>query len=329
MNWIEQLTGFFKGEEFVARGVIVRVSGPTPRAAGTSMLIAAGRHEGRIGRGQAMSQVLASARQLIERRRGHGGSTPWLRARLELGTGSVLGEPTGGVIVVLIEAFGAVEMAHLRELADRHPIVARPFSEGAVPQGMSEIGPRTPLVAIDDKGGVVECLETRRRHFHVYGTGLSAQALVLTLAGLPFEVIWHDHAPTHFPAAVPAGVVVDREGDPVSGARLAEPASFHAVMTSDHELDLAVCRAVLLCGGFGYLGVIGSLVKRERMLARLRAEQMPEALLARIACPIGLAALRSKSPPVMALSIAAEAMIALEAEPMIQTEAEPQTANAV
>ncbi len=329
MNWIEQLIRFAGGEDVVARAVIARVCGPTPRAAGTSLLIAAERHEGRIGRGQAMAQVLASARQLIERRRGHDGSTPWLRARLEIGTGPVLGEPTGGLIVVLIEAFGADEISHLRNLASRRPILTRPFSEGAAPRGMSDAGPGTPPVMIDDKGFVMERFETRRRHFHVYGTGLSAQALVRTLAGLPFEVIWHDQAPTHFPAVVPAGVVVDREQDPVSAARLAEPASFHAVMTSDHELDLAVCRAVLQCGRFGYLGVIGSKLKRERMLVRLRDEQIAEALLARIACPIGLSALRSKNPPVMALSIAAEAMIVLEAEPMITREAAPQTPNAV
>jgi xanthine dehydrogenase accessory factor len=60
--------------------------------------------------------------------------------------------------------------------------------------------------------------------------------------------------------------------------------------------------------------VIGSRVKRERLLARLALEGMPAEQLAKVVCPIGLPEIRSKQPAVIAVSIAAQALIVLQAD---------------
>jgi xanthine dehydrogenase accessory factor len=149
--------------------------------------------------------------------------------------------------------------------------------------------------------------------FYVYGTGLLAQALVRALAGLPFDVVWIDQDPDRFPASPPAHVTLLASDRQPEIARSAPAGAFHAVMTVSHDLDFAIVRAALETGDFAYLGVIGSRMKRKRLHSRLAECGIPPDRLARLICPIGLPEISSKTPAVIAVSIAAQALQALQA----------------
>jgi xanthine dehydrogenase accessory factor len=149
--------------------------------------------------------------------------------------------------------------------------------------------------------------------FYVYGTGLIARALVRALSGLPFDVVWIDQDPERLPASPPAHVTLLASDRQPEVARDAPTGAFHAVMTVSHDLDFAIVRAALETGRFGYLGVIGSRMKRKRLEERLSECGIPAERLARLACPIGLPGIESKAPVVIAISIAAQALQTLQA----------------
>ena len=341
MSWLDRIAEIVAREGAVARVVIVETRGPTPRAEGAGMLVWATGQEGKVGRPEVEARALGEARGLLARVRQSGGQRPaWLRSRLRVATGEVLGEASGGSVVLLVEAFGPAEAGALAELAAVTPdgiaagqgVLARSTASGSAPEvlriGTMPAAPdrraalrrlerephaalvRTPQHAADFV--VLERIAERRPAFCVYGTGLVARALVKVVADLPFDVRWLDTLPGHFPADVPSGVGAAATADPVALARAAPPGAFHAVMTADHHLDLSICRAVLEAGHFAYLGVIGSQVKRERMTAQLRDEGIAAPALARLSCPIGLPQIRSKVPAIIAVGIAAEALVALQ-----------------
>ena len=102
-----------------------------------------------------------------------------------------------------------------------------------------------------------------------------------------------------------ARVVVHRA--PVPELALgAVPAGTHVlVMTHDHAEDFAVCDAALRCGHLGSIGLIGSAAKWTRFRSGLLVEGHDAATIARIECPIGDPSLGDKSPPAIALGVAA------------------------
>jgi xanthine dehydrogenase accessory factor len=89
--------------------------------------------------------------------------------------------------------------------------------------------------------------------------------------------------------------------------------AYGLIFTHDHGLDYALASAGLAGGGFAYLGLIGSKTKRARFMSRLRDDGFSEAALTRLTCPIGLPALKSKAPEVIAVSVAADLLLRLEA----------------
>ena len=341
MDWLQRIAELVASDGAAARVVIVEVSGPTPRAAGADMLVTMSAAAGKIGRGAIEREAIATARGLIAQVEVPGGNPRWPRAVLRFETGPVLGERSGGSVVLLVEAFGSAEieaLSRLRSRLDGEYLVARAVIAG-VPTVMPPLEPTTKAgrVAVEDPwreavtrfrndprltivhvaphgeaSAVVERFAPRREPFHVYGTGLAARALVRLLADLPFDVTWVDVEPAHFPVAVPERVRAISSADPAMLARATPAGGFHAVMTASHDLDLAVCRALLEADGFAYLGVIGSRLKRQRLLARLKQDGVPEARLAQVVCPIGLGEIKSKQPPVIAVSIAAQALIVLQ-----------------
>ncbi len=343
MDWLDDIEERVERVGAIARVVIIATDGPTPRAAGTAMLVWSDGAAGKIGRGEAERRSIEIAREMIARRCAvaPGEEPAWLRTRERFTTGEVLGEITGGTIEVLIEVFGRAECA---ALALRPANVAGSRSgcgyvgrcvrsgERSIRLGSETAGlpaewqagvvqlarrPHARLARIPSASGddvLIERLEPPRPPFYVYGTGLVARALVSLLAGLPFEVIWIDTAPGRFPAEVKAGVRTVTSEDLEETARSARDGAFHAVMTADHDQDLAVCRQILRSGRFHYLGLIGSRLKRERLVRRLVADGIDTVALDRLSCPIGLAQIKSKQPSVMAIGIAAQALAALPPE---------------
>jgi xanthine dehydrogenase accessory factor len=336
MNWLHRIAELAARDGAAARIVIVEVTGPTPRSVGAAMIVTALHAEGKIGRGAIEREAVAAARQLIAALGPAKDAPAWPRAVLEFSTGPVLGEPTGGVATLAIEAYGPAEIDALtRGMAQGHTeqLLARRLVSGTAPELMDAVGggrapwalassrllaaPKLQVVRAilaDGTPAIVERLSQACAPFYVYGTGQLARALVRQLAELPFDITWVDSQPSNFPDAVPARARTVTHTDICEVARKAAAGAFHAVMTASHELDVAVSRAVVETGGFSYLGVIGSRVKRERLLARLVLEGVPAEQLAKIVCPIGLPDIQSKQPAVIAVSIAAQALIVLQAD---------------
>jgi xanthine dehydrogenase accessory factor len=80
----------------------------------------------------------------------------------------------------------------------------------------------------------------------------------------------------------------------------------YLVMTHSHPLDFEICDQVLRRGDFAYCGLIGSLSKRRRFEREMRKQAMPDALLDRLTCPVGVGGIASKKPVDIAIAVAAE-----------------------
>lgn len=333
MNWLDKMARVLERETAVARVVIVGTDGPTPRAVGSSMLVWRDGREGKVGRSDLEERVVAEARALLgEQSAARSDSNAiWQRELLQFSTGEVLGQASGGAIDVLVELFGRAELRDLlraKAKQDGDAALVRLSSAGAEAQVLgiarhngrgpedaalttlaSDVGRQLVRVAAPSVGWlIVERLASPLPTFYVYGTGLVARALVKLLADLPFQVQWIDTAPGRFPENVPVGVTTLACEDMAVPARRSKAGGFHAVMTSRHELDLEVAKALCEAQCAAFIGVIGSGLKRERMFARLRQSGVGDGMLASIVCPIGLPEIRSKVPEVIAIGIAAQAL---------------------
>lgn len=143
-----------------------------------------------------------------------------------------------------------------------------------------------------------------RQPLWIWGAGHVGLALAAVLAPLPdFAITWADIAPDRFPDAAPPDVTVLPAADLPLLAGHAPHAAHHLIVTHSHEIDLALCHA-LLTRGFAGCGLIGSATKWARFRARLQALGHSPAEIARIACPIGDPRL-GKHPQAIAVGVAA------------------------
>lgn len=101
---------------------------------------------------------------------------------------------------------------------------------------------------------------------------------------------------------LPDGVTPLVAADPLRVVGLAPTHADHLILTYSHEIDLALCDAVLR-QPFGSVGLIGSATKWGRFRRRLHAMGHADAQIARIACPIGDPSL-GKHPQAIALGVA-------------------------
>lgn len=136
----------------------------------------------------------------------------------------------------------------------------------------------------------------------IWGAGHVGRAIAEVFAPLPqWDVTLVDDAADRMPEI--AGVT------PVVAAEMprlvphAPHGTDHLVLTYSHEIDLALCHA-LLGHPFGSVGLIGSATKWARFRGRLRDLGHKEEAIARIACPIGDPSL-GKHPQAIAVGVAA------------------------
>lgn len=93
------------------------------------------------------------------------------------------------------------------------------------------------------------------------------------------------------------------------------PATHVLIMTHDHAEDIALCDSALRVDGLASIGLIGSTAKWARFRKKLIAEGHSEQELERIKTPIGIPGLIAKEPAVIAVSVAAELLLAFERAP--------------
>ena len=141
---------------------------------------------------------------------------------------------------------------------------------------------------------------TPARPLWIYGAGHVGRALVNVIAPLPdFDITWIDTAAGRFPQTDVTTLVAS---DPTLVVKHAPTDADHLILTYSHEIDFALCHAVLN-HAFHSVGLIGSATKWARFRARLAALGHSNAQISRIACPIGDPSL-GKHPAEIALGVA-------------------------
>jgi xanthine dehydrogenase accessory factor len=138
----------------------------------------------------------------------------------------------------------------------------------------------------------------------IWGAGHVGRALVRTLSPLPEVAIsWIDTAPGRFPHDMPETVTRLVAADPPRLMPHAPGDAHHLILTYSHDIDLALCDAVLR-RGFATCGLIGSATKWARFRSRLGALGHADAEISRIDCPIGDPGL-GKHPQAIAVGVTA------------------------
>jgi xanthine dehydrogenase accessory factor len=144
----------------------------------------------------------------------------------------------------------------------------------------------------------------------LFGGGHVGRALVQVLSPLPFALRWIDSRDEVFPSHLPENVTSEH-ADPVQSA-VADlaPQSRVLIMSFSHAEDLDILAACLkrqqTQGDLPYIGLIGSATKWAKFRHRLQARGFSEQDLAWVTTPIGLPTIKSKSPEVIAVSVAAQ-----------------------
>lgn len=168
---------------------------------------------------------------------------------------------------------------------------------------------KTAVSLVRDADGawtLLEDLGSSTLPVHLYGAGHVGQALVPVLAGLPYAVRWIDSRAELLPADVPDNVAPTCTAFPLQTLHEAAAGTHYIVMTHDHALDYALCRAILERGDAAFVGLIGSHSKSARFRSRLARDGLTAAQIAPLVCPIGIAGIASKLPAAIAVSIAAQ-----------------------
>ena len=289
----------------VTRMVIAAIRGSSPREIGAAMLVWRTEdgfaQSGTIGGGALDYE--AAQRAAVQ-------DQPSLLSTHALGPD--LGQCCGGSVTLLSETYDASDLEDLdAEVIARPAGVGRemPFSVHRKLSQLRNQGMRPASQLID--GWMIEPVHRAERPLWIWGAGHVGRALVDVLSPLPDHAItWVDTAEARFPAAIPEAVTPIWAENPALLVPHAPSCALHLVLTYSHELDLALCHA-LLKHDFAFAGLIGSTTKWARFRSRLAALGHGPDQIARITCPIGDPAL-GKHPQMIAVGVAAQ-LLALEA----------------
>lgn len=141
----------------------------------------------------------------------------------------------------------------------------------------------------------------------IFGAGHVCQALVPVLATLDCVIDVIDPR-VEWLARFPSleNVRLRHVASVEEGVEWVRSGSFVVSITQGHSSDVPVLRETLLRQpDVAFLGVIGSASKRAVLMKELRATGVPEPLLGRIVCPLGLP-IGGNDPAEIAISIAAQ-----------------------
>lgn len=328
---------------------VLDVRGSAPREPGAKMLVDADGLSGTIGGGQLEYQC---AKVAVDELRAQTHPDTFTRT---FTLGATCGQCCGGVVDVLFEKVPPTMPAWLDELVACHgartPAV---LATSADPDGTHHKYLVTadlcrqfaaPCDELDeifaaahrmlDTGAPAACLRLERPDgsrlpvllepvrpagmtVALFGAGHVGSAVVATMANLDCEIRWIDSRRQVFPGAVPGNVTRVESAEPVREVAALPPGAFYLVMTHSHPLDYEICEAVLARGDFAYLGLIGSVSKRRRFERRMRKQGMPQAILERLTCPIGVRGTGGKKPAEIAIAVAAELLQQREARAFAQ-----------
>lgn len=156
----------------------------------------------------------------------------------------------------------------------------------------------------DTDSFVVHRTEPRRSHpkfLWIWGAGHVGRAIVHACPPQAFKITWVDEAADRFPVRAPEHVKAVPAADMPLLASRAPGYAHHLILTYSHDIDLALC-AALLRRGAASIGLIGSATKWARFRARLTAIGLDPS---GITCPIGDKALGKRPDRIAQGTVAA------------------------
>ena len=152
-----------------------------------------------------------------------------------------------------------------------------------------------------------EVMTSHQKHLAVFGAGHVSKALIPILAQLPLQISWIDPREAMFSTQlVPNNVTIHLEEDPVDHMKGLTPGSLVLILTHNHQLDFDLVETALGLDRFPYIGMIGSDTKSRRFRTRLANKGVPENLVEKLVCPVGVSNVSGKRPIEVAVSIAGQ-----------------------
>lgn len=334
MTWLDDLQLALSQDQDCVLVTLNVISGSSPRASGSRMIVTSSQIMGSIGGGNLEYQATQRARDLLEKQKnGH-------QEQELYGLGPALNQCCGGAVALLYEVIAQSRLPWLALLRERLSREQPSFLLSRADNGQSyktvvcadmEADPELPenilAAALDDirspqkmpagmlheikAGGEtwwLESIRQRRRPVMLFGAGHVGQAVARALSPLPFRLSWVDSRPAIFPDRLPENVISINPDSPPKLVARAPPDSIFIVMTHSHQLDEDICFEVFRRKDFRWLGLIGSATKRRRFVHRLEQRGIDASRLQALVCPIGLSSIRGKQPATIALSLAAQLM---------------------
>jgi len=321
-EWIGELCDLSAAGEAAVLVTVAGIRGSAPREIGAKMIVSASETFGTIGGGQLEYQATRIAAGMLDADR------PTLRS---FPLGPSLGQCCGGVVEILFEPFAGGMPAWLRDLSalqgQRIPaVVATRISTTAPAKivvtagdvfGDGDTVDRVVATARDVlREGRGACRNVQEFYepiispdlnIAVFGAGHVGSAVVSALSVLECNIRWVDSRRNIF-RAVPPNVLPVEADEQVLEVAAMPPGSYYLVMTHSHAVDFEICDRILRREDARYCGLIGSLTKRRRFVKRFRQQGMPQAMIDRLVCPIGVDGITGKKPAEIAISVAAEVL---------------------
>jgi xanthine dehydrogenase accessory factor len=142
----------------------------------------------------------------------------------------------------------------------------------------------------------------------VFGAGHVGAATVDVLSRLECNIRWIDSRRDIFPTSLPDNVLAVESADPAREVLAMPPGSWFLIMTHSHPADQEICARVLGREDFAYCGLIGSVSKRRRFERLMRKQGIPDVLLDRLVCPVGVTGITGRKPVEIAIAVGAEVL---------------------
>ena len=300
---------------------VARVEGSAPREAGATLLVEADRCTDTIGGGNLEYQAIATARRLLS------GEDVDSMVPYTLGPG--LRQCCGGAVWLLYERVQADQDSVLRWRALRHALqqgarVLRDWSAVAAGSSWRALSPSElqgpvaklraePIARAQVGQHWQQLIGATGFPVRLFGAGHVGRALARVLAGTEARLQWIDARPECAADAQRMGLPLRVCAEPLEAVEDALPGTWFIVMTHSHTLDFELVEAILRRRDARFCGLIGSATKAARFRNNLRRQGVDDGTIARLTCPIGVPGIQDKLPSVIAISIAAQLLQAVEA----------------
>ncbi|OSQ49081.1 xanthine dehydrogenase accessory protein XdhC [Thalassospira alkalitolerans] len=325
---------------------VAAIAGSTPREAGAFMLVSETAIAGTVGGGNLEHQITVRARKaLLERgnacdvagigaefggEAGVGVSGGAELVRFPLGPG--LGQCCGGSVEVAFHWLDGLQKQQLADAICRGAGIAQHTAgawvtlpmDGAMSVVAVEGDDAATLAKIfaGVRGGICQwagrkmlCLrlDDGATPLWLFGAGHVGQAIVQSLAPLPFDIHLVDSRDDYLTLAETPKLHIHQSDRPEDEVADMSAGAFALILTHSHAQDFDICRAALMRGDLGFVGMIGSQTKRARFVRRLQDRGLGTSEIGRLTCPIGIDGIIGKQPAIIAASVAVQLLRVREA----------------